>query len=260
MPKQDFDQAAHTYDVEFSNTLIGKAQRELVWEHLTSSLHGDVNCLELNGGTGVDAEYIAPNVKKLLTTDISERMVEVASARLEDFINVEAKVLDVNLLNENLLKDKDIVFSNFGGLNCLSHEEWKRFAQRLSSYLKQDSKLAFVIMSKNCWWENLYFMLKGKKWNRNSSDPVMANVSGENVATWYYSPEEIISFLKSDFNLTKLKPIGFFIPPSYLTPFFEKHSKVFSILNFLEKRIKNWSFLAGRSDHFYVEFSKMAND
>ena len=83
----------------------------------------------------------------------------------------------------------------------------------------------------------------------------MANVEGVKVKTWYYSPSQIKDFLK-DFKFVKSRPIGFFVPPSYLENFFTKRSGLFRLLALLDQLVGQMAFLANYSDHFYIEFRK----
>ena len=90
-------------------------------------------------------------------------------------------------------------------------------------------------MPKNTLWEQLYFLFKANISNafRRKKGIATANVDGENVTTYYYNPKEIVHLSKTDFDLKALKPIGFFIPPSYMEPFFKNKPKLFSCFNWL---------------------------
>lgn len=253
--QQDFDHIATQYDTDFTHTLIGKAQRQFVWKHLGKLKH---NCqvLELNCGTGEDALQLTEKGCLVEATDISPEMVQVASEKLK---NSESRtfVQDITQLSFQQLEGKDLVFSNFGGLNCLSPKDWQNLAHTFQIGLENNARLVMVIMGKKCLWEKLYFLFRPKKkWSRNSKSAVEANVEGKLVKTWYYSPSDIVGFMGLGFNMTKRKPIGFFIPPSYLEGFVKKRRGLFKVLLGLEKAVSSWSFLSNYADHFYIEFQK----
>lgn len=253
--REDFDHIATQYDTDFTHTLIGKAQRDLVWKNLLPLLP---NCqvLELNCGTGEDALALTKMGCEVEATDISPEMVQVASEKLKKSGST-AHVRDITQLSFEQLESKDLVFSNFGGLNCISPEGWKNLAHTFQIGLENNARLVMVIMSKKCLWERLYFMLRPqKKWNRNSQNAVEAHVDGKLVKTWYFSPKDVVRFMGMGFKMTKLKPIGFFIPPSYLEGFVKKRSGLFKILTTLEKVVSSWSFLSNYADHYYIEFQK----
>jgi hypothetical protein len=50
-----------------------------------------------------------------------------------------------------------------------------------------------------------------------------------------------------------IKPIGFFIPPSFLNKFFLKKKKTLRMLDMFENSVYNFSFLANFSDHFLID-------
>lgn len=69
---------AETYDQVFPETLIGRAQREIVWQELACVFQAGQRILELNCGTGVDAVHLAESGVRVLACDISPRMIELA--------------------------------------------------------------------------------------------------------------------------------------------------------------------------------------
>lgn len=74
-----FDPAAHEYDAEFTDQLLGQWLRECVWKHtpFTAPMH----ILELGCGTGEDARYFAEMGISVLATDASGEMIAVAKTK-----------------------------------------------------------------------------------------------------------------------------------------------------------------------------------
>ena len=118
-----FDQIAGEYDDTFTQTLIGRAQREQVYGFINQIVEKpDIQqILEVNCGTGVDACWLAGKGKSVLATDISSQMIETAEQNREKLAQpVQSKlVLAVRSADqiEGLSKPDsiDLVFSNFGG-------------------------------------------------------------------------------------------------------------------------------------------------
>lgn len=221
-----------------------------------------LSVLEINCGTGEDAKWFANKNHTVLATDISEGMISVAKQK-SSLKNLTFQQLDINEIDSCLRRnDKekfDVIFSNFGGLNCLSKNELSQFFKKAKSILSENGKIICVIMPKNCIWENKYLFLSGKwkqLFRRNTKDFLEVNVDGVAVKTWYYNPKEIVSLTKNEYHVKNYKPIGFFIPPSYLESFFKNKKWLLNFLNWKEKRIKNWSFLAKYADHFIIELQK----
>ncbi len=77
-----FDQMAPKYDEVFTNSMIGRAQRDVVWSVLTQIFRSGDHILELNCGTGEDALFLARNGISVTACDASEQMIQIASNRL----------------------------------------------------------------------------------------------------------------------------------------------------------------------------------
>lgn len=258
--KAKFDIAAESYDNDFTNSPIGRMQRNRVWKYLDEQLINkeELNILELNCGTGEDAIRLAKRGNKVLATDISEAMLKSARSK-EGSNHVKFLSLDINEIeNHSFPTDFDLVFSNFGGLNCLETSTVSKLGRIVSKVLRDNGKFIAVIMPNRCIWESFYFTLKGDLKNafRRNKEFAIANVSGESVKTYYYSPSGFSALLGDYFRKEILKPIGFFIPPSYLESFFIKHPRMLNILNWLDRWFAVFPWQASFSDHYYIQYIK----
>lgn len=256
--KASFDDEAKKYDYNFTESLIGKAQRNMVHYHIKKHLTKTLNILEINCGTGVDAIWLAEQKHNIIATDISEKMILEASCKTE-LKNLTFLQLDLLKVHDKFKGDNfDFMFSNFGGLNCLTKSDLKYFFQNISSILHSKSKIALVIMPKNTIWEQVYFILKQRTQEafRRKKESVIVNVSNELITTYYYNPKDIVNLSKSNFTCIECKPIGFFVPPSYLEPFVKRHQIVFRILRKLDVVIKSFSFLSKYADHYLIVLEK----
>jgi hypothetical protein len=54
-----WDAAAETYDLDLANTLIGRVQRESIWNEIEKVFRPRLRILELNCDTGIDAIFLA---------------------------------------------------------------------------------------------------------------------------------------------------------------------------------------------------------
>jgi ubiquinone/menaquinone biosynthesis C-methylase UbiE len=254
--KADFDHAAKNYDNHFTHSEIGKLQRNLVYQQIKKHFKNIKNILEINCGTGEDAIWLALQEFHVTATDISEKMIEIAQSKSK-VNNLTFKVLDINTLSEET-ENFDLLFSNFGGLNCLTKKELALFFNSAAKTLSENGKMSLVIMPKNTIWEQFYFLLKldFKNAFRRKKEVAFANVEGEKVATYYYNPKDIVTLSETNFEFLEVKPIGFFVPPSYLEPFFKNRKAVLNGLAFLENKIKNRSFLSKYADHYIITLQK----
>lgn len=265
-----FDYLANTYDNSFTNSAVGKAQRKQVWQYLTKILQekNKVRVLELNCGTGEDAKWLAQNGATVFATDISSEMIKIAEAKIasnhleQQVVCKQMDILDIgNLLHEQ--EKFDIVFSNFGGFNCIAPNEFDTFLQKqLPALLNTNGKAIFVIMSRFCLWETLYYTLKLKlnsTFRRLTKHNLQASLGNDNsIATWYYSPKWIREHLPSSMYQQALLPIGFFLPPSYVNRFFTKHPRLLKMLEQLENIAIKLPILAFASDHYLIHLQTKA--
>ncbi len=256
----DFDESANNYDTVFTYSEIGKAQRKRVYHFLKEDIltNSNLNILELNCGTGEDARYFFEKGHRVLATDISSEMIKVAKEKHQN-PNIRFQEKDITKITSETFSEKfDLIFSNFGGLNCLSPQELEKFISVSYSLLNPNGKMALVIMPKFCLWERFYFILKGKfkkAKRRNTNDAVLVNVEGVKVSTWYYNPKEVVSLTSNHYKTIAIKPIGLKIPPSYLESFFLNKKGLLKMLIWAEKLYSN-QFWSKYSDHYLIVLEK----
>ncbi|HVO74044.1 MAG TPA: methyltransferase domain-containing protein [Ignavibacteriaceae bacterium] len=260
--KAPFDQTAAGYDCDFTFSGIGRAQREIVYDYLEKNIvHGEFrNILELNCGTGEDAVFFAKKEFNVLATDISDEMLKmteakVNSAGLKDKICF--KKLDINdIPSANFEKKFDLIFSNFGGFNCISLEKMEELSGSFRRILNPPGRIILIFMASFTFWEILYFLTKRKlkdAFRRRNKKGINVKLKGSEIHTWYYSPGEIKKIFAENFKLIGIKPVGFFIPPTYMENFFKRKAGLFQVLKKSERLIKNISLLSPFSDHFLID-------
>ncbi|WP_242157707.1 class I SAM-dependent methyltransferase [Aestuariivivens sediminis] len=254
--ENSFDAVAVDYDQSFTKSQIGKFQREMVYSYVLNFIprNTKLRILEINCGTGEDAIWFAEQGHEVLATDISPVMLDMAKIKTK-LKNLRFQQLDIKAIDQLSPEKKyDILFSNFGGLNCLSPSELKQFYQTSRKLLKDDGKMIHIIMSKCCIWDNIYLFFKGKwksLFRRNTTNPVAVNINGCSIRTWYYNPSDIVSYTRDVFNLETYYPIGFCIPPSYLEHFFSKKKSVLLLLVWLDRHLQ-FSIISKYADHFII--------
>ncbi|MBK8369208.1 MAG: class I SAM-dependent methyltransferase [Bacteroidetes bacterium] len=259
MQPQSFDTYAQSYDDHFTNSLIGKAQRFQVYQKLlnqVSFLWKSV--LEINCGTGEDALWLKKNGATVLATDISQGMIDVAKNKSSNSA-IEFKQMPTQDISSLVPNTYDIIFSNFGGLNCLNNEELQKFKKGCEQVQKSSDQLAFVIMGTKCKWEQLYFSFnkdKAKATRRQNITGVDTLINDNHFKTYYYSPDDMKQLFIENYNCTSVKPIGLFVPPSYLEPYVVKRKVMFAFLKLLDKLFGNFSFLSNYADHYLIVFEK----
>lgn len=249
-----FNDEAASYDTHFTSTSVGKAQREQVWKQLDQLLcTHETKVFELNCGTGEDTGYWLKKTSHYFGTDAASEMVAVANQKNPSAQFQRLSFVEINELNGTF----DIVFSNFGGVNCISKNEVYILLDTLINRLNNHGKVVLIVMGKKCIWDNLYQLLKGKLkqiGRRNTNKPLQVPIKNHLVSTWFFSPREFKS-LHPQFVCKRIKPIGLFVPPSYLSPYFDKHTFQLKCLKKMDQ-LFSFSIWANYSDHFYIELEK----
>lgn len=262
-----FDAIAAEYDASFTDTAVGRAQRDRVWHFLAQALAARPNSkvLECNCGTGADALWLARQGCQVLATDVAPQMVAITQAKMQEAgltNRIETAVCAMQDIAASPLVTRsapfDLLLSNFGGLNCLSPDEIRQLNTDLRAVLASNAVLALVVMSRFSWWETLYFLLKGKPgtaFRRRNRGAIEARLDAQtSIPTWYYSPKEL-SALLPDFQVKKSYPVGFWLPPSYLDPFFRQRPRWLQALKWLEKKSAA-AWLAPAADHYLLLLGK----
>jgi ubiquinone/menaquinone biosynthesis C-methylase UbiE len=254
-----FDHTASGYDATFTHSEIGSRQRAIVWKYLEKHLPTQpLRILEINGGTGEDAIFLAQKGHHVTCTDIAENMVAAGRNKANDAqVKVKFQQLDITRLSEESFAEPfDLVFSNFGGLNCLDAKALQELSINLPKILQPNGQFIAVIMPRYCAWESWYFFLKlkwGKMFRRRKKGPLMVHVEGEQVPTWYYSPSRIKKLFKSHFSYKRKKPVGICIPPSYLEPLMQRNKWLLRMCSKMEGFWGRISAMSGASDHYLIE-------
>lgn len=215
--------------------------------------------LELNRGSGDDALLFGEYGFNIMATDIGSEMLKITTLKSRQFSmqhGISSHYLDLESFDETIFDKKfDLVFSNFGGLNCINPQSFERLMTKLPAIMNPGGRFIGIIMPKFCAYETLFFLLKfqfRKAFRRLTSNEVVSTMHGENLKTWFYNPSQVRKWAVKKFNLISLKPVGFAMPSSYLESFFTFRSELLMRMNAIDTKIKA-SFFSGMSDHFIID-------
>lgn len=259
-----FDIMAETYDADFTHTAIGQLQRKQVWQLLGPVLNSyakPLKILEINCGTGEDAVELARTGHEVTATDSSAMMVEKArqKASVPGESRIVFKVCRFDQLSQQLANQKfDLVISNFGGLNCIDKSELENLGSQLSALLNEHGKLFFVIMGSNCLWEIFYYMFKGRPATafRRQRKFVRFRSGDAEIPVFYHSPARLKKIFHSHYHYCYSRPVGLFIPPSYLEKQFQARQNWLRSLTRMEMKFRGYPALSNLADHYCIVFEK----
>jgi ubiquinone/menaquinone biosynthesis C-methylase UbiE len=259
-----FDILAPGYDEQFTHSLVGSSQRASVRRYLQTFLQGkgSLNILEINCGTGDDALWLSSLGHNVIATDASPEMIAVAKSKLPPDGNASPRFITCafeDLTTRFNGQQFDLLFSNFSGLNCLSPMELERTGHSLSVLVKWGGSLAVVVFGKYTFWEMLWFLPRlqfGSAFRRWTSRAVPVILKENVIQDVYYYPVKKVSRMMKDLGLVEKRPVGLFVPPSYLEGSMRKRPRFFRWLSKREERWGRASFLAAGADHAYLLFKK----
>jgi ubiquinone/menaquinone biosynthesis C-methylase UbiE len=254
-----FTRQAPVFDGLYSNNTIINYKRQRVREAALQQLPKCGSILELNCGTGEDALFFAQKGFTVHGTDLSTGMLgqfEQKTDAYRDAVTFEqCSYTELGSLQN--IGPYDMIFSNFGGLNCTG--ELDKVLASFDGLLKPGGTATLVIISKFCLWETLlvfkgrfktafrrFFSSKGRK----------ARVEGEYFKCWYYNPDYVINKLGPEFELAGLEGLCTIVPPSYIENFAEKDPLLYRFLVRQEDRLKNkwpWKYVG---DYYIISMRK----
>jgi ubiquinone/menaquinone biosynthesis C-methylase UbiE len=257
-----FDHLAQDYDQIFTNSLIGRAQRDAVWKVLTRTFRANDKILELNCGTGEDAFFLASNRISVFALDASPQMIARAEQRLQQ-ISAQTPVVFCELPTERIgeLRPEaqfDGAFSNFSGLNCIS--DLDAVASSLAGLVKKNGRLVLCFSTRFCLIEILYYVSVGqwrKAWRR-CKGYTDVTIDGVSFLVFYPTLRKIRRSFAPNFRLDSCTGIGVTVPPSYLEAWARQHPRLFLLLRWLEERLAALPILRSTGDHALLCFEKVS--
>lgn len=252
-----FDELAGSYDASFTDTPVGRALREMVWTRMEQLFRRGHRVLELGCGTGEDAVRLAERGVRVVATDPSSQMLQVARAKATARrcgTRIEFRchgMQDLDSFSEG--ERFDGVLSNFGAVNCVA--DLPTLISSLAAQLVPDAPLLFVVMGRLAPWEWLWYLSRGqgrKAWRRLTP----GGVDWRGMKISYPTPAAMERVLAVHFEVTRVAPLGVVLPPSYAAAWLDRSPWMLKVLARFESWAQRSRFLASWSDHFIIEARK----
>ena len=256
-----FDAIAPNFDSRFGAWLSVTAQRRAVRAALMREFPAAGRILELGGGTGEDASFLAERGYDVLLTDPSPTMVEVAGTKLEP-LGARAEVAageDMEVFAERYLAadgDRfDGVFSNFAPLNCVA--DLSPVVHGLARLLKPGAPAMLVLFGTLCPGEMVTEVLRGRPHlalRRLMHGQAPARLGKREFHVVYHRKSAMVRAFAPWFVLERREGIGVAVPPSAAEPWISKHPHLLSAMETLDRRIARPLAMLG--DHVLYQFRR----
>lgn len=256
-----FDAVAERFDERYGACKSVAAQRSAVRIALLDAFPMGAQLLEIGGGTGEDAEFLAKRGRTVRLTDVSPSMVRLATEKLRGLglpvpVVSPAESLDANV--ESPVRGFDGAFSNFAALNCVT--DLAAVARGLSELVRPGGHVLLVVFGVCSPGEWLVETLRGRArsaFRRLSRGDVPARLGGSEFVVRYHRDHDLRSAMASGFRLVGRRGIGVFVPPSAAEPWISAHPRLLGALEQMDRIVSRPLALLG--DHVLYDFERTSS-
>jgi len=259
---QAFDAVAERFDERFGGWRSVAAQRRAVRAALRDAFPRHARVLEIGGGTGEDARWLAARGREVLLTDGSPEMVRIAGEKLRSHRGPAPRVFSAESLS-GLAAERDAAgdspfdgaYSNFAALNCV--ESLTDFASGLAQVLRPGAPALLVLFGTLCPGEVVVQLARGDRRaavRRRQRGPVPARLGGRDFTVRYHGARDLEQALAPWFVLRRRLGVGVFVPPSAAEPWVSQHPVLVRALEAMDRIVSRP--LAPLGDHVLYWFER----
>jgi SAM-dependent methyltransferase len=237
------------------------AQRRAVRAALLREFPAGGSILELGGGTGEDAAFLAKRGFNLFLTDPSPAMASLAGAKLARFgarIEIVAGEEFESFASRHLQeagKSFDGAFSNFAPLNCVA--DLKPVARGLAKLLKPGAAAMLVVFGTFCPGEMATELLRRRTnmvLRRLGRGEVPARLAKREFRIVYHRRSDLVDAFAPWFVLEKRLGIGVAVPPSAAEPWISAHPRLLALMEAMDRVVSRPMAVFG--DHILYQFRR----
>jgi len=201
-----FDQLAPVYGELWSDTSIGRLQRDAFLRHVTPLFQEGQCVLDLGCGTGDDAVAFSDAGIRVTGIDSSAGMVRIARNR-----GIDARQMAIERVAQ-IGERFDGVISNFGAMNCV--ERLTDLREPLANMIRPGGYMALCFLNRVCLWEISWHIARGHF--RKSFRRWKGETRALGIRVFYPSARDVETSFRPEFKLVRRVGIGVCVPPSYV--------------------------------------------
>jgi SAM-dependent methyltransferase len=236
-----FDRVAPAFDARFGAWESVAAQRRAVRRELLAAFAPGARVLELGGGTGEDAGFLADHGRRVHLTDASPTMVRIAARKLAGRATAEvcpAEEMEALAARRAALREPafDGAFSNFAALNCVP--DLRPVARGLARLLRPGAAAMLVLFGPLPPGEIVVETLRRRPksaFRRLARGDVDARLGGREFTVRYHRKRDVVRAFAPWFALRRTVGVGVFVPPSAAEPWISRHTHLLNTLEMLDR-------------------------
>lgn len=253
-----FDSVADGFDELLENQITARL-RKRIYDVVGSLVAKGSTILDINCGTGIDALYFAGQGYHVTGIDISPRMIIEARKKLELMHNVSVRFLEspYEKLGALALPLSNLVFSNFGGLNCTA--DLARTVQSVSAVTKPGGYFVGVIMPPVSLWETVSFASRfqwGQAFRRFRTQVPSTGFKDKTFAVFYHSPSYVAKIFEPEYELKRIIGLSIASPTPQSTTFVHRYPRFANLLTKMDAILEELPVLRTMGDHYVVVLQK----
>lgn len=251
-----FSKQSARYDDDDAANIVLQDLRHQVYSHVVRFLKPGSRILELNAGTGLDAVHFASQGHRVHATDLSDGMIDAIMTKIErhNLSLLTCQKMSFTEINRLRERNFDFVFSNFGGMNCIS--DLSHVTIHLPGLLNDGAYVTLVIMPPVSLWE-LGWVFKGKikkALRRLRKTGTIAHVEGEYFKVYYHSLRKIRLSMPAELHYVTSESLAVTSPPPHCTNFPSKHPAVYEFLRRTDVLLRHTFPFNRWGDHLIATF------
>ncbi|MBI3578417.1 MAG: methyltransferase domain-containing protein [Ignavibacteriales bacterium] len=249
-----FNAISKVFDVTFENEITRRLRSKIYYE-VEQLLPPGASILDINCGTGIDALHFAAQGYNTTGVDISEKMLKVAQRKVKTDNRPLCKFYQGSFeaLPPDITGKYDMVFSNFGGLNCTNN--LGTVAEELARVVKPSGFFVGIIMPPFSLWETCAYFLRGKiqqAFRRLNPQTQATGFSDKTFTVYYHSPAKIALALAPYLRVEQIVGLNIISPPPHAVRFSRRWPRLSDFLNRLDETIETLPIVRAAGDHYIV--------
>ncbi len=253
-----FSEVASEYDRSFSDKPYVRALRARVQRTMSERFAHSGTILELGCGTGIDAVFLAAQGYRIIATDPSKGMIQMATRRAaaagKEICFMQLRAEELSCIRSNSV---DGILSNFGALNCVSNLE--TVLHESNRILRDNGVFILTLINKFSAVETLAYLRHGhirqafRRWTRGG---VSVPVGSGSVLTYYHSLSSLKKMIQGTFTIREVVGLNILTPTPSFESAWQRHPRLTAFASAVERAIDSLPVVSTLGDHFVVVLEK----